>query len=92
MYARGMSTRDIQGHLKEIYQIEASPVFISTVTDSVIDAVKEWQNRPLDGIYPIVYLDALHVKVKDQGQVINKAVYLARREYGRPERSAWLLD
>jgi putative transposase len=76
-YARGMSTRDIQGHLKEIYQIEVSPDFISTVTDSVIDAVKEWQNRPLDEIYPIIYLDALHVKVKDQGQVINKAVYLA---------------
>jgi putative transposase len=77
MYARGMSTRDIQGHLKEIYQIEVSPDFISTVTDSVMDAVKEWQNRPLDEIYPILYLDALHVKVKDQGQVINKAVYLA---------------
>jgi putative transposase len=77
MYARGMSTRDIQGHLKDIYQIEVSPDFISTVTDSVIDAVKEWQNRPLDEIYPILYLDALHVKVKDQGQVINKAVYLA---------------
>jgi len=77
MYARGMSTRDIQGHLKEIYQIEVSPDFISTVTDSVIDAVKEWQNRPLDEIYPILYLDALHVKVKDQGQVTNKAVYLA---------------
>lgn len=77
MYARGMSTRDIQGHLKEIYQIEVSPDFISTVTDAVIDAVKEWQNRPLDEIYPILYLDALHVKVKDQGQIINKAVYLA---------------
>lgn len=77
MYARGMSTRDIQEHLKEIYQIEVSPDFISTVTDSVMEAVKEWQNRPLDDIYPILYLDALHVKVKDQGQVINKAVYLA---------------
>jgi len=77
MYARGMSTRDIQGHLKEIYQIEVSPDFISTVTDSVMDAVKEWQNRSLDEIYPILYLDALQVKVKDQGQVINKAVYLA---------------
>jgi putative transposase len=77
MYARGMSTRDIQGHLKEIYQIEVSPDFISTVTDSVMDGVKEWQNRPLDEIYPILYLDALHVKVKDQGQVTNKAVYLA---------------
>jgi putative transposase len=75
MYARGMSTRDIQGHLKEIYQIEVSPEFISNVTDSVMEAVKEWQNRPLDEIYPILYLDALHVKVK--GQVINKAVYMA---------------
>lgn len=77
MYARGMSTRDIQGHLKDMYQIEVSPDFISTVTGSVMDAVKEWQNRPLDELYPILYLDALHVKVKDQGQITNKAVYLA---------------
>ena len=77
MYARGMSTREIRDHLKEIYQIEVSPDFISTVTDSVMDAVREWQNRPLDEMYPIMYLDALQVKVKDEGHIVNKAVYLA---------------
>jgi len=77
MYARGMSTREIQGHLKEIYQIEVSPEFISSVTDSVMEDVRQWQNRPLDSVYPILYLDALMVKVKDQGHIVNKAVYLA---------------
>ncbi len=57
MYARGMSTREIQGHLKEIYQIEVSPEFISSVTDSVMEDVRQWQNRPLDSVYPILYLD-----------------------------------
>ncbi len=77
MYSRGMTTRDIQGHLKDMYAIDVSPEFISNVTSSVIDAVKEWQNRPLDSLYPIVYLDALVVKVKDQGHIVNKSVYLA---------------
>ena len=77
MYARGMSTREIQGHLKEIYQIEVSPDFISSVTDSVMESVRDWQNRPLDEVYPVLYLDALMVKVKDQGHIVNKAVYLA---------------
>ena len=77
MYARGMTTREIQAHLEEIYQVEVSPDLISTVTDGVIEEVKKWQNRPLDSIYPIVYLDALRVKVRDNGQVQNKAVYLA---------------
>jgi len=77
MYARGMSVREIQGHLQDIYNIEVSPDFISTVTDSVMEAVKEWQNRPLDAVYPIVYLDALRVKVRDQGHIVNKAVYIA---------------
>ena len=77
MYARGMTTREIQGHLEEIYGVEVSPDLISDVTDSVISEVKEWQNRPLDNIYPIVYLDALVVKVRDQGHVVNKSVFLA---------------
>jgi putative transposase len=77
MYARGMSTREIRDHLKEIYQIEVSPEFISSVTDSVMEDVREWQNRPLDAVYPVLYLDALMVKVKDQGHIVNKAVYLA---------------
>ena len=77
MYARGMTTRDIQAHLQEIYQVEISPDLISTVTEGVLEEVIKWQSRPLDSIYPIVYLDALRVKVRDDGQVQNKAVYLA---------------
>jgi putative transposase len=77
MYARGMSTRDIQAHLQDIYGVEVSPDLISTVTDSVINEVKEWQNRPLDEIYPILYLDATIVKVRSEGRVINKSAYLA---------------
>jgi len=77
MYSRGMTVRDIQAHLKEIYGVEVSPDLISTVTDAVIDEVRAWQARPLDPLYPILYLDALVVKVKDQGRVSNKAIYLA---------------
>lgn len=77
MYARGMSTREIQMHLEEIYQVEVSPALISTVTEEVIDEVRAWQNRSLDEVYPILYLDALHFKVRDSGHVRNKAVYLA---------------
>ncbi|MCA1626875.1 MAG: IS256 family transposase [Acidobacteria bacterium] len=77
MYARGMTCREIKAHLAEIYGAEVSPDLISTVTDSVIDEVRAWQSRPLDAVYPILYLDALQVKVKDQGRVSNKAIYLA---------------
>lgn len=77
MYARGMTTRDIQDHLQEIYGVEVSPDLISTVTDAVINDVKEWQSRPLDEIYPILYLDATIVKVRSEGRVINKSAYLA---------------
>jgi putative transposase len=77
MYARGMTCREIKAHLQEIYGVEVSPDLISTVTDSVIDEVRAWQSRPLDSVYPILYLDALQVKVKDQGRVSNKAIYLA---------------
>ena len=77
LYARGMTTREIQGHLQEIYSVEVSPSLISNVTDAVLDEVREWQNRPLDAVYPILYLDALQIKVKSQGRVVNKAIYLA---------------
>lgn len=77
LYARGMSVRDIQGHLKEMYGVEVSPDLISRVTDAVAEDVIAWQQRPLDAVYCIVYLDALVVKVRDQGVVRNKAVYLA---------------
>lgn len=77
LYARGMTVREIQGHLEEMYGTEVSPTLISTVTDAVIEDAKAWQSRPLDALYPIVYLDCLHVKVRDAGSVRAKAVYLA---------------
>jgi len=76
LYARGMTTREIQAHLEEIYKLEVSAGLISQVTDAVVEEVKAWQNRPLDELYPIVYLDAIQVKVRDSNQVINKAIYL----------------
>ena len=77
MYARDMTVREIQGHLEEIYGIEVSPDLISTVTASVIEELRAWQNRPLESVYPIVYLDALRVKIRDNGHIYNKAVYVA---------------
>jgi putative transposase len=77
MYARGMTVREIQGHLQELYGVEVSPDLISRVTSAVLEEVKAWQGRPLDAVYPIVYLDALVIKVRDQGTVTNKSAYLA---------------
>lgn len=77
LYARGMTMSEIQGHLAEIYQTEISKDLISTITDGVMDEVIRWQNRLLDSIYPILYLDCIHVKGRDNNVVINKAVYLA---------------
>jgi putative transposase len=77
MYARGMSTREITGHLEEIYGVAVSPALISNVTEAVMEEVKAWQARPLDAVYPIVYLDALVVKIRDAGHVRNRAIYVA---------------
>jgi putative transposase len=77
LYARGMTVREIQSHLEEMYGTEVSPTLISSVTDAVMDEVKAWQARPLDALYPIVYLDCIHAKVRDGGAVRVKAVYLA---------------
>ena len=77
LYARGMTTRDIQAHLEELYQVEVSPALISNVTDAVLEEVQAWQSRPLDSLYPIVYLDALYVKMRDNGHVQNRAIYTA---------------
>ncbi|MEI6349443.1 MAG: IS256 family transposase [Candidatus Berkelbacteria bacterium] len=77
MYARGMSLNDIKEHLKEIYGVDVSPTLISNVTDAVIEDVREWQNRTLDSIYPVVFFDAIMVKSRENGQTENKAVYLA---------------
>ena len=77
VYARGMSTREIQGHLHELYDLEVPPDLISTVTDAVMDEVQAWQQRPLESTYAVVFFDAIRVKIRDEGSVRNKAVYLA---------------
>ena len=77
LYSRGLSTREIQQHLEEIYQVEVSPALISSVTNEIIDEVKAWQDRQLDEVYPILYLDALQFKVRDGAHVRNKAIYVA---------------
>ncbi len=77
MYARGMSVREIRMHLEEIYGIDVSPDLISAVTDAVLEEVAEWQNRPLDACYPLVFFDAIRVKIRDEGFVRNKAIYIA---------------
>jgi putative transposase len=77
LYARGLSTRDIQGHLEELYGTEVSPTLISTITDAVLDEVRTWQARPLASVYPILYFDALFGKSRQEGPVQTKAVYLA---------------
>ncbi len=76
LYARGMTTREIESHLHEIYGVEVSPGLVSQATEAVLEEVRAWQLRPLEKVYPILYLDALIVKVREQKRVINKAVYL----------------
>ena len=87
MYARGLTVREIQGHLAEFYGVDVSPDLISAVTDAVLDEIVEWQNRPLEALYPLVFFDALRVKIRDEGTVRNKAIYVALgvRADGRKE-------
>lgn len=76
MYAKGMSTRDIQDHLNQLYGIDVSPTLISNVTAKIMPLIKEWQHRPLQNVYSVVFMDAIHFKVKQDGQIINKAAYM----------------
>jgi putative transposase len=87
MYARGLSVREIQGHLAELYGLDVSPELVSAVTDAILEDIAEWQNRPLEAVYPLVFFDALRVKIRDEGTVRNKAIYLALgvRACGRKE-------
>jgi putative transposase len=77
MYSRGMTTREIEGHLKEMYGIDVSPGLVSNVTEAVLEEVQAWQSRPLEEVYPILYMDALRVKVRDGGHIQNKAIHVA---------------
>jgi putative transposase len=93
MYARGMSTREIVGHLRELYGIDVSPDLISAVTDAVLDEIATWQARPLEPVYPLVFFDALRVKIRDEGLVRNKAVHIAlgvRADGGKEILGLWL--
>ena len=93
LHARGMTVREIQGHLAELYGVEVSPDLISRATDAVLDEVREWQSRPLDHIYPVVFFDALRVKIRDEGAVKNKAVYVAlafNTEGGKEVLGLWI--
>lgn len=76
MYAKGMTTRDIKLQLEEIYGIDVSPTMISTITDKIMGAASDWQNRLLDKVYPITYLDAIHYKVRSEGKIVSKAAYI----------------
>lgn len=75
MYAKGMTTRDIQSHIQELYGLDISATLISQITDKIVDLAKQWHNRPLESIYPIVFFDAIHYKVQSEGKVTNKAAY-----------------
>ena len=95
MYAKGMSTRDIEDHLRDIYGIDASPALISKITDKVLPAVMEWQSRPLDAVYPIVFFDGIIYKVKKDAKVVNKCFYtvLGINMEGRKEiLGMWLTE
>ncbi len=95
MYGMGMTTRDIQNHLHEIYNVEVSPELISKVTDAIMDDVKEWRTRPLDSMYPIVFFDALVVKGRTDGRVCNKSVYTAigiNMEGNKEVLGLWIAD
>src|SRR5680860_1174887 len=77
LVSRGMTVRDVQAHIADVYQVDISPELVSKITDAVLPELREWQNRPLDGVYPILYLDAIVVKVRTDGQVRNRPVYIA---------------
>ena len=93
MYARGMSTREITGHLRELYGLDVSPDLISTVTDAVLEEVAAWQQRPLDPAYPLVFFDAIRVKIRDEGMVRSKAIHIAlgvRADGGKEVLGLWV--
>ena len=77
MYAKGMTTNDISAHIEDIYGIEVSDSLVSRITDKILPVVKEWQQRPLESIYAVVFMDAIHYNVRCEGRIVKKAVYIA---------------
>lgn len=92
LYAKDMTTRDIVATFKEMYEADVSETLISKVTESVLETVTEWQSRPLDPVYPVLYLDCIMVKIRQNKQVINKAVYLALGVNLEGKKDLWALD
>ena len=76
LYARGMSTRDIHDQIKDLYGIELSAEMVSKITERILPEIKEWQNQPLESIYPFVFMDAIHYKVRDDNRIVNRAAYV----------------
>jgi transposase-like protein len=76
LYSKGMTVRDIQDHLQQMYEVEVSPTLISNVTNKLMPMIKEWQNRPLERTYAVVFMDAIHYKVRQEGAIVNKAAYM----------------
>ncbi len=89
LYAKVMTTREIAAAFKELYDADVSPVLVSKVTDAVMELVVEWQNRPLDAICPIVYLDCIVLKVRQDSRVINKSVFLALVSTSKDRKNCW---
>jgi len=89
MYAKGMTTRDIQSHVEELYGIELSPTLVSNITEKIVSIATQWQTRPLEAVYPIVFFDAIHYKVRDGGKVV---LYLSGHRYQRSEGFTWFMD
>jgi transposase-like protein len=87
MWARGMSYSDIREHIEQLYGMEVSEATLTNITDSIIPKVKEWQNRPLEAVYPIMWLDAIYFKVREEGHTVNKAIHciLAINQQGNKE-------
>lgn len=77
MYAKGMSTRDIEDHMRDIYGIDVSPAMVSKITDKILPMISEWQSRPLDRVYPVVFLDAIHFKVRKENRIVESRRHTA---------------
>lgn len=77
MYSKGMTTRDISSHIKDIYGFGVSAGLVSSITNKILPTIDEWQNRPLDKVYPFVFIDAIHYHVRENGLIVKKAVYIA---------------
>ncbi len=90
LYAKGMTTREIAAAFKELYDADVSPALISKVTDAVMEQVVEWQNRPLDAVYPIVYLDCIVLKVRQDSRIINKSVFRHWASISKVRKNCWV--